>query len=363
MKRLGLDSSRHMACVDPSFQHIIFQTIKVLTDDFLISPPYEYWHDGGVLLGWNDFPRQLARRARKAVGLAASEDVRIIGSMLATLKDGAERELAKHTSEFPWVPIDKLKITHAVVSSNDFVALYDEDIRDAAAYANLELLRDAFFTRQPRHAHAAFAGYGLNDNLKQGHVRNATSSESGVSKKNVVAAYLSHSALELSCETKWTNRTCPQAWAQHLDYFSPSLGWPLDGVDDDVEGIIAQSKWGEGVKDLVRRCVRNEIQNHYVNRDDMNVTDVLMLGEKGGPGVFGSMVKEVLEELQSKEPRWHGLVENGGVDRGEAEWKASEGAAQIAWRVLYEPLDAHGDNSECIIEQARKLSPASLIKY
>ncbi|KAF2239122.1 hypothetical protein EV356DRAFT_528416 [Viridothelium virens] len=287
--------------------------------------------------------------------------------MLGCLRSGAQQELPKHASSFPDTAPQDLKVTHGVLSTPDFVALYDEDVHDAAEYAGVTLLeeeRSGYFARQPRHAAAAFAGYGLNGDLSREALKNTTSREGElVEKRNVVAAYLTRSVLEVSCETKWTNRTCPLAWAQHVDYFRRDLGWPLQELKHYEDGGVAHWKeYQEEVKALVRDCVVREIQNNYVNSGDMNVTDVLMLGEKGGSRVFGSLVEGALKELQTPTPRWYGLIEQGGIDTGEAAWKASEGAAQIAWRMLNGPsLD--GDDYECGIEQRRKLTNANGIRY
>ncbi|KAL9096019.1 MAG: hypothetical protein Q9165_001541 [Trypethelium subeluteriae] len=331
-------------------------------------PPYEYWHDGGVLAGLNDLPRQLARQARKAVHLPASSSAASLASMLGCLRTGAQQELPKHAPSFPDIAPQDLKVTHGVLSTPDFVALYDEDVRDAADYAGVTLLqeeeRGGYFARQPRHAAAAFVGYGLNGELTREELRNATRRKGDqVEKRNVVVAYLTRSVLEVSCETKWTNRTCPLAWAQHVDYFRPDLGWPLQELKHYEDGGVGRWKeYQEEVKALVRDCVEAEIRNKYVNGGDVNVTDVLMLGENGGSRLFGGLVEGALKDLQTQTPRWYGLVEQGGVDTGEAVWKASEGAAQIAWRLLIEP-SLEGDDYECGIEQRRKLTNANGIRY
>jgi hypothetical protein len=121
----------------------------------------------------------------------------------------------------------KIKITRAVISVSDLVALYDEDIADAAEHVGLQLLHDDWFMRQPRHIYSAFIAYGLNNNTL-----NVTSSIGNDShcerprQRKLLSVYLSYHALSVEATIKTTNRTCPLKWAQHRGYFSTELGFP-----------------------------------------------------------------------------------------------------------------------------------------
>src|SRR6266536_1643004 len=167
------------------------------------SPPYEWWHDGGALAGVPDIPRQLLRWFRKSIGIPSSADVGAIASLLSKLVSATEKA-------------QKIKITHAVISTPDLVALYDEDIADAAEHVGITLLQDAWFERQPRHIYAAFVGYGLNDayhptdSIISQSTESApnTTGEEAPKTRNVLSVHLTHSALSIEAAIKWTNRTC-----------------------------------------------------------------------------------------------------------------------------------------------------------
>ena len=92
-------------------------------DDSLVrSPPYEHLFD------WvYDEPRQTIRKARKALGLPASEDVGHLADMLIALRSEVEKQL--HVS-----------IRSAYITMLHLSALYREDLDDAAEYAGFESL-------------------------------------------------------------------------------------------------------------------------------------------------------------------------------------------------------------------------------
>ena len=72
-------------------------------------------------------PRQLQRKARKAMGLPASQDVGQLAKMLSDLRTLVEEEIGK--------PVES-----AGVATINLVALYQEDLRDAFEYVGLRYL-------------------------------------------------------------------------------------------------------------------------------------------------------------------------------------------------------------------------------
>ncbi|KAG9238983.1 hypothetical protein BJ875DRAFT_479866 [Amylocarpus encephaloides] len=104
-----------------------------------LSPPYSSFENR-----FHDVPRQYLRGLKKRLGLAASSDVKILAEMLRPLLD-----LHPIEGKFPTV----------VMSYPPIVALYNEDIVDAAAYLKVGAQDGAHFY-QPREIVAAFAGYG-----------------------------------------------------------------------------------------------------------------------------------------------------------------------------------------------------------
>ncbi|KAK6086219.1 hypothetical protein SCUP234_02432 [Seiridium cupressi] len=99
-----------------------------------------------------DWPRQQERKARKAAGLPASEDVGAISSLVRALKEETEKAVG-------------FSITSAAASVPLFPAIYDEDLYDSFEYIDLEYLqmiqysyRGPLLTYEPA---AALAGHGF----------------------------------------------------------------------------------------------------------------------------------------------------------------------------------------------------------
>jgi hypothetical protein len=183
-----------------------------------------------------------------------------------------------------------------VISSPDLLALYDEDLTDAALHTGITLLRDDYFQRQHKHLYSAFISYGLNN---ASHIPGpgTTTNNSYSALRRLLSVHLTAEALEVDCAIKWTNRTCLLSWAQHRGYFSAELGLRWE-EDPDYRNL----PWEHRTKALVQECVLNEIQNHYHNSGDSNITDVLLMGEMGGIPPLRSTVISALEEIQVQYP-------------------------------------------------------------
>ena len=99
---------------------------------------------------YDDWPRQMRRRLRKLLGFPASHDVGILSRLLDPLREQVEERLGR-------------KVSSAIVTFPNLVALYDEDIVDAMDYAGLTPLHTKFggVGSQPHEASTAYAGYGL----------------------------------------------------------------------------------------------------------------------------------------------------------------------------------------------------------
>ncbi|KAF2200603.1 hypothetical protein GQ43DRAFT_441402 [Delitschia confertaspora ATCC 74209] len=97
---------------------------------------------------WADIPRQILRSSRKRIGLPASPDVGILSSTLNIL-------LSKSS---PLFSHDEQR--SVVISYPSIIALYNEDIVDAAAHLGIIALTGQHI-HQPREIVAAYAGYGM----------------------------------------------------------------------------------------------------------------------------------------------------------------------------------------------------------
>ncbi|KAL9060904.1 MAG: hypothetical protein Q9162_000348, partial [Coniocarpon cinnabarinum] len=96
---------------------------------------------------WQDVPRQLIRRARKATGLPASSDVGILAELLQQLRERAESHISQ-------------SVGTAVVAYSALLGLYTEAISYATDYLRVRALTGYFFN-QPRHIFAAYSGHGM----------------------------------------------------------------------------------------------------------------------------------------------------------------------------------------------------------
>ncbi|MCJ1380887.1 hypothetical protein MMC17_003996 [Xylographa soralifera] len=304
MQRLSLASSRH-GC-----------------------PPYEWFHDGGAF-NWEGTLRQERRHLRKALGLPASADVGIIAKFLSTLRTAAEEAQQR-------------PITHAMIATPDLVALYDEDIADAAAHIGLNLLSDSYYERQPRHVYAAFVAYGLNN-----HTRPSVPEKElrATSTRNVLAVYLSRGAFSVEIASKWTNHTCLLTWAQHHSYFSTELG---------LDSARPLGPWKKRIAAMVQEAMYRELLDHHL---DAGVTDVLLLGETAGAEMLGPTVRDAVMELQEREPVMH------VAGPTTIAFAASRGAAEMAWEVMNGPLLRAAYSEECDAEQRRKRDTGGIPYY
>ncbi|KAI1843511.1 hypothetical protein JX266_010337 [Neoarthrinium moseri] len=120
MTRLSLETSRH------------------------IAPPYD---DDGQF--WADQPRKAVREALKAAQLPASYEVLILAQVIQRLSSEIESTLG-------------IEIQEAVFAASHLVALYQDDIQDAAAYSGIKYvipkgLHDPFVWETA----AAYAGHGF----------------------------------------------------------------------------------------------------------------------------------------------------------------------------------------------------------
>ncbi|MCJ1471506.1 hypothetical protein MMC13_000146 [Lambiella insularis] len=291
-------------------------------------PPYEWFHDGGAV-NWEGNLRQQRRRLRKSLGLPASADVGIIAKLLSSLRAAAEEAQQR-------------QITHAMIATPDLVALYDEDIADAAAHIGLALLSDSYYERQPKHVYAAFVAYGLNNHTLPS-VPEKELRATGT--RNVLTVYFSRGALGVEIASKWTNRTCLLTWAQHRSYFSTELGLP---------GFRLQGPWKKRVAALVQEAMYHELFQHHL---DTGVTDVLLLGETADEEMLGQTVQDAVMEVQEREPVMH------RAGREAMAFVGSRGAAEMAWAVMNGPLARAASAEECDAEQRRKQDTGGIPYY
>lgn len=140
MAKLSLESSKHNAYVD---RHVHF-SLESSANISSLSPPYQ--NDGQY---WADMPRKAARLALKVAGLPASYEVGVLAQVIEHLRSQLEADF-------------DISIYEAVFTSSHLVALYQDDLEDAANYTGIKYITPKKqFKPILWETATAYAGHGL----------------------------------------------------------------------------------------------------------------------------------------------------------------------------------------------------------
>lgn len=271
LQRLSLDSSQHL------------------------SPPYNNPGDS-----WTDMSRQLRRKARKAIGLPASQDVGHLAKMLSDLRNLVEEQIGK--------PIDS-----AGAATLNLVALYPEDLQDAFEYVGLRYLTFPVRYDVLYETSAAYAGYGYG--LCSDYTdRNACKQEQVDMPSDVVMAVLyTRTALTVSLSVIKSAYYLYEPLDRHLLDFS--LGYDARSLSTDEEDY-----W-DAVGSKLEQIL---IKNPYYKRP----AKVLLMGDCVRDENFQRTLKKAMGNQMAQLPEI--LIED-------SEGIAAKGAAVFATRVPYDP--------------------------
>jgi hypothetical protein len=301
---------------------------------FDLSPPYNWWYDppGGVFAGLYDAPREWKRSIRKNLGWSASADVANLASVIDQLRSAAQKAIGKEP-----------KFDSAVVTSPDLVALYDEDLFDAAEYLGMDarqktgfsykpyLQSDWRYQRQPKHLYAAFAGYGFGVCSHYTSTHLCEQEERAMPLKQVIAISFTEQGLQLEHHFPGypkgliTAHTAVPYWQQHPSWYSSDLGFSKYPKDSHR---VAD-------KELFWTKVRHRINEWLVDvLYDLNVTDVLLLGESAGTERFK---EEVTKAVMERDQQVEAPVIHDGKEVDPL-FVASRGAAEISRRIWEAPV-------------------------
>lgn len=123
--------------------HISFNYVQ-RADTLSFRPPYD--NDGEY---WADVPRKSARLALKSLGLPASYEVGVLARVIQNLRSQLELDFG-------------IIISEAVFTSSHLLALYQDDLEDAAEYVGIKYVAPRW-NFQPIfwETAAAYAGHGL----------------------------------------------------------------------------------------------------------------------------------------------------------------------------------------------------------
>lgn len=259
-----------------------------------LSPPYN-----NVGESWDDMPRQYLRKARKAVGLPASQDVGHLAKMLSGLRTVVEERVGP--------------IMTAAVTTMHLPALYDEDLHDAFEYVGLEYI--TFPVGDVGHnilyeTSAAFAGYGYGLCSDYEADPEACKNEQwNMTDRAVMAVVYTDTALSVSLSVI---RSAYALWEPPYRYLS----------DFDIGYQASLSSTAEYWATLGVKLGEILIENPNYERPSM----VMLMGDRIEEYKFREVLNKVLSE-QTQE--WPEVLSKSGRE------VAAKGAAELAKREIF----------------------------
>jgi len=262
------------------------------------SPPYDNLADS-----WDDMPRQYLRKARKAIGLPASSDVRFLAKMLSDLRASVEERVGP--------------ITSAGVTTLHLVALYDEDLHDAFEYLGLEYL--TFTVGWVGHnilyeTSAAYAGYGFG--LCADYTRPKACEEelNAMPHTAVMAVFFTPNVLTVSLSVL---KSAYGLWEPDYRYLIDfKLGY---GGEDAADAVDDGGGYWEKVKMRLEQIM---VLNPFYDRP----AKVVLMGDCVGSEMFQQTLLTVLGEQMEELPE---ILSIG------SEVVAARGVAEMAKRMLF----------------------------
>lgn len=259
-----------------------------------LSPPYN-----NVGESWDDMPRQYRRKARKAVGLPASQDVGHLAKMLSGLRTVVEERVGP--------------IMTAAVTTMHLPALYDEDLHDAFEYIGLEYI--TFSVGDVGHnilyeTNAAFAGYGygLCSDYKDD-PETCKNEQWNMTDRAVMAVGYTDTALSVSLSVI---RSAYALWEPPYRYLA----------DFDLGYQASLSSTVEYWATLELKLAEILIENPNYERPSM----VMLMGDRIEESKFREALNKVLSEQMQERPE---VLSESGRDI------AAKGAAEMAKREVF----------------------------
>ena len=265
-------------------------------DDSLVrSPPYQKVGDSLI-----DSPRQILRKARKAIGLPASEDVGHLADMLIALRSEVEKKL-------------HFGIKSAGITTLHLAALYREDLHDAAEYAGFESLDFPLPYDILYETSASYAGYGFglckDYKDKEGCNKEQTEMDSEV----VMAVAFTQSVLTVTLSVMKSAYYLWEPDYRHLSNFTLGFESGLRQKDE--------KRYWEAVETHLAKIM---VERPYYERPEK----VLLMGECINDRVFQQRLQKVLADQMDDPP---------AVINDDPEFAAAKGAAEFAKRLPWNP--------------------------
>ena len=242
-------------------------------------------------------PRQWRRKARKAIGLPASQDVGFLAKMLSDLRTLVEEWTGK--------PVES-----AGVATLNLVALYHEDLQDAFEYVGLRYLTFPVRYDVLYETSAALAGYdyGLCSDYTD---RDVSKHEQDDMPSDVVMAVLyTRTVLTVSLSITKSAYYLYEPLNRHLLDFS--LGY---------DAKVADKNYWDAVGSKLEQILN---ENPYYKRP----AKVLLMGDCVADVTFQRILKNALSSQMAQMPE---------ILSKDSERVAAKGAAEFAKRIPYDP--------------------------
>jgi hypothetical protein len=197
--KLSLESSRHIAYV---FAMLPFRPVVSAN---ISSPSPPYLDDGQY---WADQPRMAARLALKTIGLPASYEVAVLANVIRHLRSKLESDYG-------------ISISEAVFTSSHLVALYQDDLEDAAWNVGIKYVTPkSQFQPILWETATAYAGHGLGICEHWQDEDRCKEEEAQLPSITILAVHYSRNALTVSLPKIWAAVAVWEPDYRHIENFT-----------------------------------------------------------------------------------------------------------------------------------------------
>ena len=236
--------------------------------------------------------RQWRRKARKALGLSASQDVGFLANMLSELRSRVEERIGK-------------SFDSAIVTIPNLLALYPEDLKDAFEYVELRYLNFPLRHDNLYETSAAYAGYG-NGLCSDYHDHVACQREQeNMSPEVVMTVLYTRTVLTVSLSIVKSAFYLYEPVYRHLSDFS--LGFDARSEEHYWDAVAAKLE-------------QIMLENPYYERP----AKVLLMGDSVNDEAFQTTLLKILS---------HQMIDLPKIYIEDSEMAAAKGAAEFAKRL------------------------------
>jgi hypothetical protein len=211
----------------------------------------------------------MRRETRMRFGLPATRDVGVLAGMLTSLKSAFESQIRFH-------------IVDAVVSVPHLLALYEDDVLDACAFAGIEFFEMWSWTSSKLvwDSTPSFGGYGIGTCRHPEDYERCNGEWRNTTKQNILTVHYSHGALKTTYLSQTSCYYSYEPGITHHENFS--MGF-------DAPSRISEP--GKYWRD-VRLGLRYTIDETHIGNPEPDV--VAVTGDAAGDEMFRKVLKEAV---------------------------------------------------------------------